>query len=77
MIRKLPQDFVLGATTAAYQVEGSAAADGRIPAEWDVWYDRPVSTFDGKTASAFYTHFKEDIARCRQYNIKALGISIA
>lgn len=77
MIRRVPSDFVLGATTAAYQVEGGTELDGRLPAEWDHWYDRPGSSFDGRSASDFYHHYREDIAHCRQYNIRALGISIA
>lgn len=77
MIRMLPRDFVLGATISAYQTEGAVDAAGRIPCAWDRWYARPDSTFDAREASGFYTSYREDIARCRAFNIRALGISLA
>ena len=30
-----PKDFLWGAATSAYQVEGAAAEDGRGPSVWD------------------------------------------
>ena len=35
MMSKLPKDFVLGAATAAYQVEGSSTVDGKGRILWD------------------------------------------
>src|SRR3954470_14882587 len=36
-----PKDFVWGAATAAYQIEGAAAEDGRTPSVWDTFCRRP------------------------------------
>ncbi|RZC80918.1 hypothetical protein C5167_043508 [Papaver somniferum] len=32
-----PSDFVFGAGTSAYQVEGAVAKDGRKPSVWDIF----------------------------------------
>ncbi|HBF79412.1 MAG TPA: beta-glucosidase, partial [Streptomyces sp.] len=32
-----PTDFLWGAATASYQVEGAAAEDGRTPSIWDTF----------------------------------------
>ncbi len=31
----LPRDFVFGAATAAFQIEGASATDGRTDSIWD------------------------------------------
>ncbi|MEI9864771.1 MAG: family 1 glycosylhydrolase [Limisphaerales bacterium] len=38
-----PKDFYWGAATAAYQIEGAAAEDGRKPSVWDTFSTRPVA----------------------------------
>lgn len=77
MIRKLPHDFVLGATISAYQAEGGARLGGRVPSSWDSWYHREESSFNGDMASGFYQHFKDDIRNCAKFNIKSLAISLS
>src|SRR6185369_11632312 len=39
--REFPKDFLWGAATAAYQVEGAAAEDGRGPCIWDMMCRKP------------------------------------
>ena len=41
-----PKDFVWGVATAAYQVEGAAAEDGRGPSVWDVFCKKPGAVFE-------------------------------
>ena len=38
------EDFAWGAATAAYQIEGAAALDGRGPSIWDTYCDKPGGT---------------------------------
>jgi beta-glucosidase len=67
------KDFVWGAATAAYQVEGAAAEDGRGPSVWDVFCKKPGAVFEGHTgdiACDHYHRYKEDVAL-----MKALGIT--
>lgn len=77
MIRKVPQDFLLGAALSAYQMEGAAGADGREPSVWDAWLARPGSGYDGKVASDFYHHFEEDIAAAAAHGLRALTLSLS
>src|SRR5581483_840161 len=67
-----PKDFLWGVATAAYQVEGAAAEDGRGPSVWDVFCKKPGAVFDGHTgdvACDHYHRYKDDIAL-----MKALGV---
>ena len=36
-----PSDFIWGAATAAYQIEGAASEDGRKPCVWDTFSRLP------------------------------------
>ena len=56
-----PQDFVWGAASASYQVEGAAFEDGR---GWDVTCRQPGKTWEGDTgevACDHYHRFPEDV----------------
>ncbi|KAL5705684.1 beta-glucosidase [Ranunculus cassubicifolius] len=56
-----PPEFVFGAGTSAYQVEGAAAEDGRKPSIWDTFTHQGKS-YDKRTgdvASDQYHHYKD------------------
>ena len=60
-----PKDFVWGAATSAYQVEGAADEDGKGPSVWDVFCKKKGAVFEGNTgdvACDHYHRYKEDIA---------------
>lgn len=44
-----PEEFLWGASTAAYQVEGAAAEDGRGPSIWDSFVRQPGKIVRGDT----------------------------
>ena len=44
-----PQNFVWGAASASYQVEGGAAEGGRGPSIWDTFSHTPGKTARGET----------------------------
>ena len=59
-----PEDFLIGAATASYQVEGAGSEDGRTPCIWDDFSKVPGKVYknqDGSVASDQYHRYKEDI----------------
>lgn len=65
MSGRFPADFVWGAATAAYQVEGAAHVDGRTDSIWDRFCRVPGAVLggdDGETACDQYHRYPEDVA---------------
>src|SRR4051812_39838773 len=54
---ELPPDFMIGASTAAYQIEGGASADGRGPSIWDTFSHTPGATAGGATGDVAADHY--------------------
>ena len=52
-----PENFIWGAATAAYQIEGGATADGRGPSIWDVFSHTPGKTHNGDTGDVACDHY--------------------
>ena len=42
-----PPDFLWGAATSSFQIEGSTTADGRSPSIWDTFCATPGAILDG------------------------------
>jgi len=75
-----PQDFLWGAATSAYQIEGSPLADGAGPSIWHRFAHTPGTIRDGDTgdvACDHYRRFREDVALMRELGLKAYRFSIA
>jgi beta-glucosidase len=78
--RSLPRDFVVGAATAAFQIEGALEEDGRTPSTWDVFMRKPGAIADGSTAAVTadsYHRVEDDIALLRDLGANAYRFSIA
>lgn len=76
----LPVDFVWGAATAAYQIEGSVTKDGRGPSIWDTYSHEPGRTAAGDTGDVACDHYErwpEDVAAMSQLGLDAYRFSIA
>lgn len=71
------KDFIFGGATAAYQVEGAVATDGKGPCIWDKWYHRPESTFNADIACDFYHLFPTDLEMGKSIGMNGIRISIA
>lgn len=59
-----PKDFVWGAATASYQVEGAVNEDGRQPSVWDEvshWKGKVAQGDTGDVACDHYHRYKEDV----------------
>jgi beta-glucosidase len=48
----LPDDFIWGVSTAAYQIEGAVTEGGRGPSSWDAFSHTPGRTLGGDTGIA-------------------------
>lgn len=73
---KFNEDFVFGGATAAYQCEGSTRAYGKGKVAWDDFLVKQ-GRFSADPASDFYHQYPVDLKLCKQFNIKAIRISIA
>lgn len=75
-----PENFVWGAATAAYQVEGAVQEDGRGLSIWDTFSHTPGKTRNGDTgdiACDSYHRWAEDVALLKEMHLKAYRFSIA
>ncbi|RIK34970.1 MAG: beta-glucosidase [Chloroflexi bacterium] len=75
-----PEGFVWGAATAAYQIEGAVAEDGRGPSIWDTFTHTPGTISDGTTGDVACDHYhrwREDIDLMRRLHLNAYRFSVA
>ncbi|MGY6021528.1 GH1 family beta-glucosidase [Streptomyces spinosirectus] len=75
-----PHDFLWGTATAAYQIEGAAAEDGRAPSIWDTYSHTPgkvAGNDNGDVACDHYHRWREDIGLMRQLGTNAYRLSVA
>lgn len=75
-LKPFPKDFLWGASTSAYQVEGAWDEDGKSPSIIDM-YEHPKEYADFKEASDHYHRYKEDIRLFAEMGLKAYRFSIA
>ena len=77
---EFPAEFVWGAATAAYQIEGAAGEDGRGESIWDRFCATPGKVRNGDTGAVacdFYHRFPEDIALMRELGLDSFRFSVA
>lgn len=75
-----PHNFLWGAATAAYQVEGGHDADGKGPSIWDIYSHLPGTTFEGTTGDVAVDHyhrFREDVALMAEMGLQSYRFSIS
>ncbi|MEU5219687.1 GH1 family beta-glucosidase [Streptomyces sp. NPDC020807] len=77
---RFPADFVWGASTASYQIEGAPDEDGKGPSIWDTFVRRPGAIRDGHTGDVACDHYHrvdEDVALMRRLGLDAYRFSLA
>lgn len=77
---QLPADFLWGAATAAYQVEGAVDVDGRLPSIWDDFVRIPGAVENGDTGDVACDHYRrwpEDLGIMKQLGLDAYRFSVA
>ncbi|MCR0325855.1 glycoside hydrolase family 1 protein [[Clostridium] innocuum] len=76
-LKDFPEDFLWGASTSAYQVEGAWNADGKGMSVQDVRTNFPEGTTDYKTACDHYHLYENDIKMMAELGLKTYRFSIA
>jgi len=74
------RNFLIGAATAAYQIEGAIHEDGRIPSIWDTFSAQPGKTLAGDTgefACDHYHRWEGDVELLASLNVGAYRLSIS
>jgi len=75
-----PPDFIWGAATASYQIEGAAFEDGKGESIWDRFAHTPGKIFNGDTgdiACDHYHRYREDIQIMQHLGIEGYRFSIS
>jgi 6-phospho-beta-glucosidase len=78
--REFPDNFLWGAATSAYQVEGAALEDGKKASQQDIINDELYikrGSATAKVASDHYNKYKEDIALFKEMGFTCYRFSIA
>ena len=76
--RSFPQDFLFGAATAAYQIEGAAFVDGRTASIWDTFSRVPGAVTNGDTgdvACDHYHRYRGDVALMKELGLQTYRFS--
>jgi beta-glucosidase len=79
-VTAVPDGFVLGVATAAAQIEGAAAEDGKGPSIWDTFSRVPGATLGGDTpdvACDHYHRWSSDLDLLRDLGVDAYRFSIS
>jgi len=77
---RFPPGFTWGVATAAYQIEGAVAEDGRGDSIWDTFCRQPGAIKDGHTgdvAADHYHRWPQDVALMADLGVSTYRFSIA
>jgi len=77
---RFPADFLWGAATSAYQIEGSPLADGAGPSIWHAFSHTPGRVANGDTGDVACDHYRryaEDVALLADLGCNAYRFSIS
>lgn len=78
--RKLTPGFLWGAATAAFQIEGSTAADGRSDSIWDGFCRAAGAIIGGATGDPAIDHYRrmaDDVALMAELGLRSYRFSVA
>src|SRR5438477_7853875 len=77
---QFPEEFIWGAATASYQIEGAWAEDGKGESIWDRFSHTPgkvKGAATGDVACDSYHRYKEDVALLKALNLTSYRFSIS
>ncbi|RSH76766.1 uncharacterized protein EHS24_005344 [Apiotrichum porosum] len=71
----LPREFLYGAASASFQIEGGAHLDNKSSSVWDTW--TRTMPFSGEQACDSYHRFRDDVALLKQYGFNSYRFSLS
>ncbi|GAA1957900.1 glycoside hydrolase family 1 protein [Microbacterium deminutum] len=77
---RVPEGFLWGVSTAAYQIEGAVAEGGRAPSIWDVFSHQPGRVLHGDTgdiATDHYHRLDEDLDLLQRLGVDVYRFSFS
>lgn len=75
-MKQLPENFILGGATAAYQAEGATQEDGKGRVAWDTYLAKE-GRYSGDPASDFYHKYPIDLELSERFGLNGIRVSIA
>ncbi|KHD45493.1 6-phospho-beta-galactosidase [Streptococcus hongkongensis] len=75
-MKTLPNDFIFGGATAAYQAEGATHTDGKGSVAWDNYLEDNY-WYTAEPASDFYHKYPVDLQLAEEFGVNGIRISIA
>ena len=75
-----PKDFLWGAATSSFQIEGSPLADGAAKSNWYQWTKttgKIADQSDADIACDHYHRYKEDVAMMKEMGLKTYRFSLS
>ena len=79
-MRSFPKDFIFGASSSAFQIEGAADADGKGPSIWDEFCKKKGAVRAGEradTACDHYRRWREDLDIAAELGLGAYRFSVS
>ncbi|WP_404430353.1 beta-glucosidase [Microbacterium lacus] len=76
--RSFPSNFLFGAATAAFQIEGAAFDDGRRASIWDEFCREPgavINADNGDVACNHYNLYRDDVALMKRMGLQTYRFS--
>jgi beta-glucosidase len=80
MMLRFPANFLWGAATAAYQIEGAADEDGRGPSIWDAFARKPGAVTHGDSGAIACDHYhrwEADLDLMASLGLRSYRFSVA
>lgn len=80
LAKSFPADFLWGAATASYQIEGAVHEDGRGVSIWDTFAATPGKVYQGDTGDIAVDHYhrmQQDVDLIARLGLHAYRFSIA
>jgi beta-glucosidase len=77
---RFPDDFLFGAATASFQIEGATSEGGRLPSIWDTFCDiegKVANKDTGDPACDHYRRMPQDVEMMTELGLDAYRFSVA